>query len=258
MDYKVEELATATGVKVDTVRFYQGRGLIPPPERQGRTAVYHDRHLSRIRQIRSLLENGFSLAQIARLPEPREDISEAKSISMSEAHLLAALAEEHVGERALTRAQLVAEAGVPDELITAALAAGLLEPDLKGGEERFSNSDVEMLRSGLALIGAGIPLGEMLELARTHARQVQELCDAGIDLFNDHIRKASQSDTNPEVVALAFQQLLPKVTRLVALHFQRTLVNRAIDRLRRTGEGPALEVALDAVATAAERQDWRK
>jgi len=258
VDYKVEELATATGVKVDTVRFYQGRGLIPPPERQGRTAVYHDRHLLRIRQIRSLLGQGFSLAQIARLPEPGENASEAKSISVSEAHLLAALAEERGGERALTRAELVAESGVPDELITAALAAGLLEPGLKEGEESYANSDVEMLRSGLALIGAGIPLGEMLELGRTHARQVQELCDAGIDLFDDHIRKASQSDTNPEVVGLAFQQLLPEVTRLVALHFQRTLVNRAIDRLRDKGEGPALELALDAVATAVERQDWRK
>jgi hypothetical protein len=52
------------------------------------------------------------------------------------------------------------------------------------------------------------------------------------------------------VVAAAFRELLPQVTRLVGLHFQRTLVNRAIERLRAKGEGPALEQALAAVEAA--------
>jgi hypothetical protein len=35
--YRVEELAAATGVGVDTIRFYQGRGLLDAPERRGRS-----------------------------------------------------------------------------------------------------------------------------------------------------------------------------------------------------------------------------
>ncbi len=250
MDYRVEELAVACGIKVDTVRFYQGKGLIPPPERRGRSAIYGEVHLVRIRQIRSLLEQGFSLAQIGRLPAPDAAPGSQAVVSSSEANLLAAVAQESVGEAPLTRAQLVAEAGIPDELIGAAEKAGLLEPIHGRGEAHYAVADVEMLRSGLALIGAGFPLAETLELATRHAQNIDSLCDLGIDLFDDHIRKDQDNREDPEAVASAFQELLPKVTRLVALHFQRTLMNRAIERLRAKGEGPALEVALDAVAAA--------
>ena len=76
MQYRVEELAAACGIKVFTVRFYQGRGLIPAPARRGRAAIYGPAHLVRIRQIRSLLEQGFSLAQIQLLPAPDEESGE--------------------------------------------------------------------------------------------------------------------------------------------------------------------------------------
>ncbi|MDQ3981976.1 MAG: MerR family DNA-binding transcriptional regulator, partial [Actinomycetota bacterium] len=33
MRYRVDELAARAGVSVDTVRFYQARGLLPQPER---------------------------------------------------------------------------------------------------------------------------------------------------------------------------------------------------------------------------------
>ena len=55
----------AAGVGVDTVRFYQGRSLLPPPRREGRVALYGDEHLERLRRIRALQSQGFTLAQIA-------------------------------------------------------------------------------------------------------------------------------------------------------------------------------------------------
>ena len=51
MDFRVAELADAAGVGVDTVRFYQARGLIPPPLRRGRFAIYTRDHLERIRRM---------------------------------------------------------------------------------------------------------------------------------------------------------------------------------------------------------------
>lgn len=261
MQYRVEELAAACGVKVDTVRFYQGRGLITAPERRGRNAIYDEHHVARIRQIRSLLGQGFSLAQIRRLPAP-EDVERSLTPDElapdSEDALLSALAHESVGERVFTRAELAGEAGVPEELVQAAQAAGLLETVASGEAERFSSADVEMLRSGIAILGAGFPLGEFLALATRHVQNVQQISDAGIDLFDDHVRKVAGDGGDPEEVARAFRILLPQVTRLVALHFQRTLVNRAIERLRAKGEGPALERALAAVETTRLEVAWRK
>ena len=52
MEYRVEELARAAGVPVDTLRFYQARGLLPAPRRRGRVAVYDEDHGARLRRIR--------------------------------------------------------------------------------------------------------------------------------------------------------------------------------------------------------------
>jgi DNA-binding transcriptional MerR regulator len=248
---------------VDTVRFYQGRGLIPAPRRRGRLAIYDDGHLARIRRIRSLLDQGFSLAQIHKLGEPEEGAGRGEEQvgsgvrERSDEALLRALMRERVGDRSYSRVDLAAEAGVPEALIAAAQSSGLVAPVVVDGEERFTAADLEMARSGLAIMGAGFPLNELLALAVTHNRNVQEVVEAAIDLFDDYVRKAESASGGAEAITQAFRGLLPQVTRLVALHFQRSLVNRALERLRATGEGEALEVALAAVESSRLEVSWR-
>ena len=174
MEYRVEELAAAAGVRVDTVRFYQGRGLIPGPRRRGRLAIYDDAHLVRIRRIRSLLEQGFSLAQIHKVGDLEDGVGRgAGPAERHQAHvdgdvgsgarersddvLLRALMQERAGDRSYSRAELAAEAGVPEVLIAAAQRSGLVAPVEVDGEERFGAADLEMARSGLAIMGAGFP-----------------------------------------------------------------------------------------------------
>ncbi|MCP4039771.1 MAG: MerR family transcriptional regulator [bacterium] len=260
MQYKVEDLAAATGVKVDTIRFYQGKGLIPAPVRQGRNAIYGLAHLARIGQIRELMSQGFSLAQIQRVPAPDATVEPTgpESSAASRDPLLRALAQERRGEQRLRRADLAARAGVPEDLVAAAEAAGILEASVRDGEEFFSSVDLEMLENGLAVLGAGLPLTEFLSLAAQHDRNIRDVSEAGIDLFDDHVRKVASNGDDPEVVARAFRDLLPRLTRLVALHFQRTLVNRAMERLRAKGEGPALARALAAVEATHLEGEWRR
>jgi DNA-binding transcriptional MerR regulator len=65
--YRVEQLAASCDVSVDTVRFYQSRGLLPQPEREGRVAWYDESHAERIRRIRDLRSKGLTLAAISRV-----------------------------------------------------------------------------------------------------------------------------------------------------------------------------------------------
>src|SRR3954453_15444834 len=65
--YRVEQLAASCDVSVDTVRFYQSRGLLPQPEREGRRAWYGDEHAERIRRIRERQGKGLTLAAIRRV-----------------------------------------------------------------------------------------------------------------------------------------------------------------------------------------------
>ncbi len=248
MEYRVEELASSAGVGVDTVRFYQARGLLPKPDRRGRIAIYADTHLERLRRIRALHDQGFTLAQIRRVLD-RDGEAAAEP-------LLAALMAESVGARSLSRAELAAEAGVPEALIRAAEAARLIEPIQLDGEERFSESDLEMGRAALAILGAGFPLHALLEIAVHHAAHVRAVADSAIDLFDEHVRKHG---ANPEpVITDAFRELMPQVTKLVALHFQRTLVGRALERLAAAGDSERghLEQALADTAQRLE-VEWR-
>src|SRR2546423_8347988 len=66
-ELRVEELAGRADVSVDTIRFYQKRRLLPPPQRRGRIAWYGLEHVERLARIKDLQRRGFSLAVIRRI-----------------------------------------------------------------------------------------------------------------------------------------------------------------------------------------------
>jgi DNA-binding transcriptional MerR regulator len=63
----VDELAARAGVSVRTLRFYSGRGLLPPPELgPRRVGWYGVAHLDRLELIEELQRQGLTLAAIER------------------------------------------------------------------------------------------------------------------------------------------------------------------------------------------------
>lgn len=248
MTYRVEELAAAAGIRVDTVRFYQAKGLLPAPRRVKRVAVYSEEHLSVLKRIRRYQAQGLTLAVIRKLLTSR-------GTSMR-ASLLAAVAEE--GEqRTLTRSELAVESGVPEPLLASLEAAGLLVPVRADPEPVYGEADLKMARAGLEVLSHGFPLDELMRLAMKHARGVEEVIDGAIDLFDRFVRKVDGSGAETESVAETFRRLLPAVTMLVAAHFQRTLLRRAIDRLRGKEHDEALEAAVAAVESGHLEVAWR-
>jgi MerR family transcriptional regulator, mercuric resistance operon regulatory protein len=62
------EVARSAGVGVESLRFYERRGLMPVPERSlGGHRVYSDADVTRLRVIRAAARLGFTLAEIAEL-----------------------------------------------------------------------------------------------------------------------------------------------------------------------------------------------
>lgn len=67
-EFTIGGLAQAAGVGVETVRFYQRKGLIAePPRPAGGVRRYVDADATRIRFIRAAAGLGFSLADVAEL-----------------------------------------------------------------------------------------------------------------------------------------------------------------------------------------------
>lgn len=251
MEYSVSELAAAAGIAIDTLRFYQAKGLLPAPRRQGRRAVYSAAHLEVLQRIRRYQSQGFSLAVVKRL------LASGESGSKKDA-LLAAVATES-GEPTLDRAGLAARAGVPEALLASLEAAGLLVPVMVDGEARYGEADLRMARAGLEVLGQGFPLPELMQLAVQHAQHVGEIADGAVDLFDRFVRKVDGGGAAPDAaqVAASFRRLLPAVTTLVALHFQRTLLQRALARLRSEKHDEALEQAMAVIESGRLEVTWR-
>lgn len=62
--YTIDDLAAATRVPSRTIRFYQSKGALPPPEIRGRTAYYDDRHIERLKLIAQLQDRGLNIRAI--------------------------------------------------------------------------------------------------------------------------------------------------------------------------------------------------
>jgi DNA-binding transcriptional MerR regulator len=225
--YRVEQLATACDVSVDTVRYYQARGLLPQPEREGRVAWYRGDHVDRIRQIRSLQRQGLSLAAIRRVVDGE--------MGDREAGLAAAVARER-GEPAdgdlLSLDAFAAASGVPASLIQAVEREGIGIGRAVDGEIRYTPGDIELVRTALRLLEFGLPLGDLLALARDADRAMRGLADRAVELFDEHVRKPIRdTDADPDAATArtvdAFRELLPAVTLLVSDHFRRVLLEVA-------------------------------
>lgn len=79
-------LAKATGVGVETVRYYQRRGLLPePPRPPGEVRRYGEPDVKRLRFIRSAQSAGFTLSEIKELVDldASDDRDRARELAQS-------------------------------------------------------------------------------------------------------------------------------------------------------------------------------
>ncbi len=234
----VDEVAATAGLGIESVRYYQRLGLLPAPLRSGRRALYSDDHVARLAEIRRLAEEGFTLAQIGALGAGVSTIGAVDELRR--------LADDAL-DRSLSRSEVAEQAGVPEGLVALLVDNGLLAPLTTDPEPRFDEGAVSMVRAGLAISAAGVPLDELVALAADHGANVDEVVDRAIDLFECHIHHGEgttgDGTTGEQDLVEVVRSLLPAVTRLVAQHFHRTLVTRARQRAG-TDTGTGLAEAL--------------
>lgn len=71
---KIGDIAKMTGLKVETVRFYEGEGLIDAPRRSGGNyRVYNQSQLDRLSFIKRSRDLGFTLDQVRNLLRLADD-----------------------------------------------------------------------------------------------------------------------------------------------------------------------------------------
>lgn len=241
MRYRVDALAAKAGVSVDTVRFYQGKGLLPQPEREGRVAWYSDAHLDRLRRVRDLKDKGFTLESIRTLLQGDIDPADralVEAVMTTDA--------TPAGMELLTLEEVAERTGVTPALLEAIEREGLLTAREVNGAPRYTTADVQVVAAGLQLLETGLPLSELLALAREHDQAMRGIARRAVEMFLTFVRdpiraRGGSEEEAAEKLVEAFRKMLPATTSLVGHHFERVLLAEAQARIEAEGSEHEIE-----------------
>lgn len=175
---RIDDLSRLTDVSVRNIREYQDRGLLPPPERDGRIALYDNEHVVRLRLISQLLGRGYTLAVI-------RDLLEAWTGGRD---LYDVLGLEEVASRPwgddvrldLDRDQLNDLFGgrLSERNIAQLVTTGVLVPQ----GETFNCSRKKVVETVPILVAAGIPMDAALEVLVQIRRHMDAVADEMVGL----------------------------------------------------------------------------
>lgn len=190
-EYRIDDLARISGVTARNIRAYRERGLLDPPRRHGRSALYDDYHLAQLQTIDELLGRGFTSAHVAEFFETvRAGGSVAELLGLPRA----------IQRPSPESAEGATSAGIPVGIDpVSAEAARLVELGLahrSGSALVFANPDIGRLvaRSADPLVSVRI----VLTLLDTSRDGVQWLADTVISVLERGVaERYGSTDPNP-------------------------------------------------------------
>lgn len=233
-DMRLDEFAAAAGVPTTTVRLYQAKGLLPGPRLVGRTGYYDGSHLSRLRLISRLQDDGFSLAAIRRVLEEWEqgrDLDALLGVEREVGAVLAA-ADPVVLDPAEVAGRFP-EGTVTPALVQRATGLGLIELTDDG---RIRVQDLRFLDTGAALAHLGIPTDAILDEWAALTGHSDDIAGRFITLFERHLAPADWQGLGSDQVAelgRTLQRLHQLGREVVLAAFDQSLAAEGMKRLHR-------------------------
>jgi DNA-binding transcriptional MerR regulator len=241
----IDDLARRVQLPVRTIREYHTMRLLPPPERQGRLGLYHDRHVQRLRLISRLQRRGYSLAGIRDLLgawESGTDLVTLLGVDQSQAAL------DEMPLR-LTRAELLQRLPALEEAtLSRAGQTGLVRPH---GEDHFLVRSPALLALVADWVRDGVPLDHALDLIEVLAGDLDTLAGKLADLIVERIWEpitaAGRAGELPDRLRRGRPMLLQGAASTLADRLGAALAERA----GTVGDGDLLLAALDEVRVGA-------
>jgi DNA-binding transcriptional MerR regulator len=229
-EFTIDQLAQRSGVSVRNIRYYSGRGLLPPPRLRGRTGLYGSDHLARLELVSELSALGFTLSAIESHLERLPLSAGATELALRRA-LLRPWVPEQIEE--IDRTELDRRAGrtlSPSEMDTL-IGLGVVTVD--GDSIRLHGPG--NLSGGLAVLDSGLPLDIFREVHELIERHTTALAEEMMEIFQDRVlqpyRDAGRPAAERSRLAEAYAQLKPITVQGVVTAFGKA-VNRTIrDRL---------------------------
>lgn len=175
----VEQLARRTGMTVRNLREWQSLGLLPSPQKRGRTAYYGPDHVARVERVRELQADGFPLELIRRILAAS---GEADEQLVEFAHAVRTPFQDEAPQ-VVELAELASRFKVTDpSALARSIELGLLRERDDG---RIEIPNPRLARIGDALLELGLTLDELLELTGQVRRHQEAVAEIFITVFRE-------------------------------------------------------------------------
>jgi DNA-binding transcriptional MerR regulator len=184
-EFVVEELSRRTNVSVRSLRSYQSRRLLPPPEVRGRTGYYGPEHVARVRLIQDLRAAGLKLDGIARMLD--DDVSADDQLLAFTQQARGMFGDAQAGTT--TVEDLVSRFRIREdeapEVLAAAVRLGLLREGADGQIEELAPRLLAAGEAAMASLGLGV--GEALDLLARLRRHADGVARIYVELFLERV-----------------------------------------------------------------------
>lgn len=226
----VEQLATRVGMSVRTVRFYAGRGLIPPPRRAGRNGYYGPAHIARLELVRELQAHGFTLSAIEGYLERIPESATPQDVALH--RTLVAPWMRDLPE-SLTRAELETRTGrtLTDGDVEVLVALRVVEPTPVEDVFRVAPAHLSV---GVQMLELGVPPDAAVAAQRIFAEHARQIAEEITAVFRDqvwpHYRAIGET---PEAISAMVEQFKPLTVQALVMAYESAVNETKRETVRR-------------------------
>ena len=185
-EYRIDELARLAGTTTRNVRVYRDRGLLHPPLRVGRIALYNDTHLTRLRLVTSMLDRGYNIAHVHEMLSAWEQGKDLGDVLGLESAIIGTWASEK--PETMSRAEasrLVDDDTAFDKLVAADLIR--VDTDAEGTVTVLRPRLIEAFNE---ITGYGLSLDTLIGVHQQVLPHIDEISRILVQTGADHVLKS--------------------------------------------------------------------
>ena len=225
-EYRIGELAREAGITVRTLRYYQERKLLPPPQREGRIGWYSQAHLDRLRVIGQLLDRGHTLGGIGELLSAWEQGYGLADLLGFERAITAPWSDEVPVPVTVADISALLEGQLTPEGLEEAILLGYIDVD----GDRVIHVSRRLLDLAAVLVQEGIPLPAILSTGRELQAGLDKIASLLVELVTSYAFDVGSGAPPPQDVARlteTIERLRPIARTVIDAEFGRAMDRRA-------------------------------
>jgi DNA-binding transcriptional MerR regulator len=179
-EYRIDELARLAGTTTRNVRVYRDRGLLHPPLRVGRIALFNDTHLTRLRLITSMLDRGYNIAHVREMLSAWEEGKNLGDVLGLESALVGTWATEKPETMPLSDAErLVNDTHAFDRLVK----LGVIRVD----GSRATVVRPKLIKAFNEIRGYGVSMAKLIDLHEQIVPLVDQISELLVRAGAEHV-----------------------------------------------------------------------